>query len=63
MHGACQARACWTGLRRSPWVPCGIVVLISIAFFGERLTFPQVLGAAAILAGVALLAVTETGES
>jgi multidrug transporter EmrE-like cation transporter len=35
------------------------VSLISIAFFGERLTAVQLLGCVAILAGVVLLAMTE----
>jgi len=38
------------------------VLVISILFFGERLTFLQVLGALAIVGGVLLLAATETKE-
>ena len=37
------------------------VLLISIIFLGERLTALQAVGAVAILAGVAILAVTESG--
>jgi len=36
------------------------VLIISILFLGERLTLLQSLGALAIMAGVAILAVTET---
>lgn len=36
------------------------VLVISILFFGERLSVLQALGAVAILAGVAILAATET---
>jgi len=35
------------------------VIIFSVLFFGERLTLLQVIGCAAILGGVALLAVTE----
>ena len=39
------------------------VTLISVAFLGERLTLLQAIGAVAIVAGVALLAVTERPEA
>lgn len=38
------------------------VTLISVAWLGERLTLVQVVGALAIVAGVALLALTEKPE-
>jgi drug/metabolite transporter (DMT)-like permease len=38
------------------------VLVISILFFGEQLTVVQALGALAIIAGVLLLAVTETSH-
>jgi drug/metabolite transporter (DMT)-like permease len=39
------------------------VLIISMLFLGERLTWLQGLGALAILAGLVLLAVTETGAA
>jgi multidrug transporter EmrE-like cation transporter len=38
------------------------VVLISVLFFGEWLSLSQAVGAVAILAGIAVLATTETGR-
>ena len=39
-----------------------LVILVSILFLGESLTLVQALGCLAIIAGVVVLAVTETGE-
>ena len=39
------------------------VLIISMLFLGERLTLLQCLGGLAILAGLMILAITETGDS